>query len=405
MFEEGVSRKGEGSVDSTTLVGSSVVKLTQHDNEEEENIGSVSERFGPGTHDDEVPRQATPRKGGSAFSRRCNDKGQQFVQELFRRYDLEGVGEWFFRSIEESTLRNYRRGFTVFVSLLEQESLDINDISDSKSALAALVRVLKAAFVKDCKLSSVRIMKTAMVRVFSFVFNVDLGQSSVLKAALRYYTIQKLPKKEPVRLNWNIDQLFNYLKGLKKFTEMDFDLLTAVAASLCMSLTALRFTELLQLWVFDSEPNLTDGNWKLYTHVKNHDYIEPVWLHTVDDEHLNPVSALCELRERVRSWYAGQNKMYKTLWHKLVNNDLIPLSYDDLRSSVRSILRAAGIDDNRPYHIKHAALTSLNERGASANELANFARHKHGSMVAYQNYVSNDGGKRSVERLIYKDLD
>jgi hypothetical protein len=291
----------------------------------------------------------------------------------------------------------------LFASLLEEEGVDLSQIVSSSSVVAAMVRVFRLAFRKKVKLSAVQLMKTAMVRVFNLIYDVDLSQAKVLQMALRYYTLQELPKKEPVRLEWSIEQLFNHLRSLRPFNELDFDVLTAVTAALCIALTALRFTELMKLWVFDSEPDYRQGSWKLWVHVKNHDFIEPVWIHVVKDERLNPVAALCELRERVKVWYEAQAKMYETLWHKYVRGKLVPLSYNELRSAVRSVLQDAGIRESRPYHIKHATMTSLNQKGAPANELANFARHKHGSMIAYQNYVSNDGGKKGVLRLVNED--
>jgi hypothetical protein len=135
--------------------------------------------------------------------------------------------------IESTTLRNYRRGFTLFASLLEEEGVQISQIRDSSSAVAAMVRTFKCAFDKKVKLSAVRQMKTAMVRVFNLIYNTDLSQAKVLQMALRYYTLQTLPKKEPVRLDWSIEQLFSYLRTLKPFKELDFDVLTAVTAALC----------------------------------------------------------------------------------------------------------------------------------------------------------------------------
>jgi hypothetical protein len=377
-----------------------LVEAIGGDDSEDEDSGEVIINFKPGEDDGEVSGQASAGSDRGISDRRVNDKGQDLVHELFARYKLSHVSEWFFGSIEESTLRNYRRGFTLFATLLQEEGIELSQIVDSSSAVSSMVRVFKCAFRQKIKLSAIQLMKTAMVRVFNLIYNSDLSQAKVLQMALRYYTLQSPPKREPVRLDWSIEQLFSYLRSLRPFKELDFDGLTAVTAAMCIALTALRFTELMKLWVFDSEPDYNQGSWKLWTHVKNHDFVEPIWIHVVKDEHLNLVTALCELKERVSSWYTAQMRVCETLWHKHVRGKLVPLSYNELRTAVRSVLQDAGICENRPYHIKHATMTSLNEKGASANELANFARHKHGSMIAYQNYISNDGGKKGVSLLV-----
>jgi hypothetical protein len=63
-------------------------------------------------------------------------------------------------------------------------------------------------------------------------------------------------------------------------------------------------------------------------------------------------------------------------------------------------LSAAGINDKRPYHIKHAVLTCVDEEGASMKDIAAFARHRFQSMAAYQHYISYDGGKNSVQKIV-----
>jgi hypothetical protein len=405
MFRKDPARESEGYSDSTLLVRPGLVEAIRGDDSEDEDPGEVIINFNTREDDGEISGQAPTGSNRGLLDRRINDRGQDLVYELFARYKLSHVSEWFFGSVEESTLRNYRRGFTLFATLLQEEGIELSQIVDSSSAVSAMVRVFKCAFKKKIKLSAVQLMKTAMVRVFNLIYNVDLSQAKVLQMALRYYTLRMLPKKEPVRLDWSIGQLFSYLRGLKPFKELEFDTLTAVTAALCIALTALRFTELMRLWVFDSEPDYNQGSWKLWTHVKNHDFVEPIWIHVVRDEHLNLVTALCELKERVSSWHTAQTKVCETLWHRHVRDKLVPLSYNELRAAVRSVLQDAGICENRPYYIKHATMTSLNEKGASANELANFARHKHGSMIAYQNYISNDGGKRGVARLVDEGSD
>jgi integrase len=64
------------------------------------------------------------------------------------------------------------------------------------------------------------------------------------------------------------------------------------------------------------------------------------------------------------------------------------------------VLQAAGIQERRAYRIKHAVITYLSKNGATARELAAFARHRFGSMAAYEHYISYDEGRENVEKLV-----
>jgi site-specific recombinase XerD len=305
--------------------------------------------------------------------------------------------QWFFESLEEDTLRNYRRGFTLFARMLAETGLSVKNIVDADTATAALMRVLRLCFEKQTKLSAVSLMKTSMCRVFKFIFNVDVSQTGVISMAMRFYTLKNPPVKEPLRLQWSIEQLLQYLKECDSFTELDFNSLTQNAIVLCMAFTVLRFKEMERVDLFNSEPDLNKGEWKVATRVKGHKCREYVWIFSSDQSKLDAIAALLELRRRTREKLG--EVVPNVFWHKEVHGKLIPLSYNEIRGSAASVLKAAGIPERRAYRIKHAVLTYLSKNGASARELAAFARHKFGSMAAYEHYVSYDDGKGSVEKL------
>jgi integrase len=399
MFVQGPTGGGARGGDSSTMVGTTMVRHIEIDDFEDEDSGGVVECVSPRESDAKGVRQVTSGKDSNLFSGRRNDEGQQMVLELLEAKGLLDVADWFFGSVAPSTMRNYRRGYTLFSKLTKSANLSLDVIKDVKSALALLIRVLKVGFERGLKVSAVMTMKTAIVKLFEFIFNKDLSEAPLLKMAMRFYTLGNLPKKEMLRLQWSVDQLFKYLCVLPAFSQMAFSQLTQVAIVLCVAFTTLRFTELMSLDLLETNPERDYSFWKFWVHVKGHDYKEPVYLHGTDVEHLDPVRALVELRKRILARVNAGVEL-RTFWFKEYGGEISPMSYNDVRVAAVGVLQAAGISDRRPYHIKHAVLTCLDEAGASAKEIASFARHSFDSMSAYKHYVSYDGGKQSVSRLM-----
>jgi hypothetical protein len=318
------------------------------------------------------------------------------VERLIEKIGLSEFKDWCLDSVAASTLRNYRRGFTLFVRLAKECQLDPFNIASADVGLAILLKVIKLAFQKKVKLSAVSVMKTAVVRLFEFVFNVDLSQVAILKMAMKRYTLAFLPKKHDLKLQWSVDKLFDFLMSLDQWEKLDFDMLVQVSIVLCMVFSTLRFTEIYSLNMVQSDPDEKLGVWKFWTHVKGHDFEEPVYLHMVDEPHLSPVAALVELRKRIKALDASVT----SFWVKLLDGKVVLLKYDEVRKAAVNVLARAGINEHRPYHIKHAVLTCLDQRGMSAKDIAAFARHNFGSMSAYKHYISYDGGRANVNELV-----
>jgi site-specific recombinase XerD len=374
------------------LVGSTTESNSESDESENSDNGRIILNFKSREVNGEESVQVTPRAVDGMFGRRVNDEGQQMVLDLLRVNGVQDYSEWFFKSLAETTLRNYRRGFTLFHKLLVEERLDIDQIKKAEMALAVMVRVLKVAFQKKLKLSAVSTMKTAMVRIFDFIFNIQFEELPILKMAMKFYSSGNLPKKEMLKLQWSVDALLQFLMTKVPFKEQKFNELVDVCIVLCMAFTTLRFTELFKLEMDSTDPDVVQGVWKMWSLVKGHNYLEPVFLHTVDEPHLDPIMALVELRRRIREIDPKAN----SFWQHLDNDKLRLLSYNEIRESATRILLEAGIKETRPYHIKHAVMTCLDENGVSAKDIAAFARHRFESMTAYKHYVSYDGGKKSV---------
>jgi site-specific recombinase XerD len=390
--------KGEGKScgDSSVLAGSTVVENAENDVGADDSDGGVEVFINPRSLNAKTSRQTAARSVGSLSGGRINDKGEQMVLTIIKNAGFAGCEDWFFKSLAPTTLRNYRRGFTTFSNLLEETSFHLKQLTDKKLAVTALVEVLRLAFRKNLTFSAVSVMRTAMVRLFSFIFDEDFSKMKVFEVALKYYKRDKLPKKDVLDLKWSVDDLFKYLLTLAPFEELPFEKLVGVTLVLCIIFTALRYTEIQRLSMETEEPDLSEGYWKLWTQVKGHEYLEPVFLHVINEPHLDPVAALMELKRRVKEYDQGE----KRFWCKVVDGKLEALSYNEIRKVVIEILTEAGIDEKHPYHIKHAVLTRLDKKGASAKDIATFARHRFDSMTAYKHYISSDKGKKSVASLV-----
>jgi integrase len=400
MFAKGKEGEGESGIDRTVLVRTGMDTNVEVDDSEDDSDGRVEVIITPRKINDKASGQVASGLNSSVFSERRNDEGQQMVLMFLRARGLSEFSDWFFRSVAESTWRNYRRGFTLFSVILRKCGVDPLSINTVDRAVAALIRALKVASELKTRLSTIFLMKTAVLRLFSFVFNVDLSHMPMVKMALRCLTLNEMPRKEMLRLQWSVDQLLNYLMRLPSFETMEFNQLTAVTVVLCMAFTALRFSEIYSLDIQETLPDRGKKEWRFWVHIKNHDFKEPVVLHGVDDSHLDPLSALWTLRSAVYNALALKREKPVGFWYRMVEKECIPLGYDGMRTAAVRILQQAGIEENRPYHIKHAVLTCLHESGTSAKDIAAFARHRFDSMAAYHHYISYDGGKMSVQNIV-----
>jgi hypothetical protein len=278
MHKEDSAREGGSSVGGTVLVGSAMEPDSFEDDSEDENSGRVILSVNIRQGDAQDARQAPSGAVSGPSGGRRNDCGEDLVRSMLRNVGMEDYSEWFFDSVAVSTFRNYRRGFTLFAQLLQETHLDPLQIKDSQMAAAVFVRILNVAFHKKLKLSAVSVMKTAVVRLFDFIFGMDIGEMAIVKMALKYYTSKCLPKKEDLKLEWSVEKLFEFFMTLPLWQDMEFNCLVRCALVLCMAFSTLRFTEILSLNMVDTNPDVGAGIWKFWLHVKGNNCLEPVFL-------------------------------------------------------------------------------------------------------------------------------
>ena len=63
-------------------------------------------------------------------------------------------------------------------------------------------------------------------------------------------------------------------------------------------------------------------------------------------------------------------------------------------------MRAAGIRDPKPNHLKHAATTALEKAGVRDAQIVAFNRHKAGSAVWAAHYWDHKDGKVCVDIIL-----
>jgi hypothetical protein len=395
--EESTAGEARGDSGGSILVGSAMDTVGEVDDEENTDSRRVEGDSNTREIDDSKSGQITARKARNVLTGRKNDQGEQLVLDLLANVGADSISEWFFGSLAKTTLRNYRRGYTLFSNLLLELGMDSVDIVNPGVALSALMRALNLAFNKKLMLASIRNMKTAVVRLFSFMFNADFKTLPMVRMGLRFYTLSNLPRKRPyLNLKWNVVQLLSYVSQLPVFAKMSFNTLTDVVTLLCIAFTAVRFTEMFDWDLFETVPEIDSGMWEMWTHVKKQDCLSPVTLRNVYDEHLDAMKGLMELKSRIVRLIREPH----TWWWKQEVASYRPLVYDEFRKGPARIMAAAGIKDTHGYHVKHASMTGLLNEGAPMYEVTAFARHKFGSMAAYEHYISYDGGKKSVDRLM-----
>jgi hypothetical protein len=157
----------------------------------------------------------------------------------------------------------------------------------------------------------------------------------------------------------------------------------------------LRFTELENL---DAEAGEPDANgWSFITTIKMHADPEVVTVPRLRELALDPVRHLLQLRDRIRLKRTEMECMEQTVFW--MREDGRRMSYENIRTACKESMRAAGIDDNKPHHLKSAAITELQRSAVPPVEIVAYARHKQGSYTWANNYLDTGNSRESVQRL------
>ena len=140
----------------------------------------------------------------------------------------------------------------------------------------------------------------------------------------------------------------------------------------------------------------TDSGWEFVTQLKKHENLEVIMIPRMPEQALDPCRHLLELRKRIRQLKQERKCMEGTGFWMEENGK--KMSYEKIRKAAEAMMRAAGIVD-RPGHLKHAAVSELQRRAATPEEIAAFARHKQRDVWAAR-YWDSKNSIESVKKIV-----
>jgi hypothetical protein len=272
------------------------------------------------------------------------------------------------------------------------------DTIDSFEALVDIaVEAMSWAMENGAKIYWIKAMRTALSVLFNYRFNKELSDNPLVKSIVRACELTQLTVKEPLQLTWKLPDLLAYIRDMPPNASLSYGQLQRKCLALVMTNTAARFTEIAQFVVTAKEPKGKEKEWRFYIQIKGKACLQPVVLHQTVDSRLNPIIAMRALKQRMisRKWIR-KNKPTGSFWRNEIGQTMKP---EHLRAQVKRLLADAGIQESSPYHLKHATMTCLYKKGASADHLRRLARHTHSSNAYTDFYLDEDMGA-SCSRMI-----
>jgi hypothetical protein len=317
---------------------------------------------------------------------------------MYATQGLSSVSQYYKSSLGDATFRNYRRGLADYARLLQLLKIEVESISDFDTARRISSSVFDYAYKENWNVMRMKTMKTAVAKLFTAVFGCDFTNVPLVRDILTAQVNRQPPKKERLSLKWKLENLIDYLKSRPRPLSLSFSELTAVAIVHLMAFKSMRFSEIFSLSPSDTSP--TDEGWKFWLVVKGHRVKESICIFPAADGSLDTLGTLIELRNRLRSRLCQQSDSIPSFWYKEEGTCLVRMTYNEVRGAAKCVLEAAGINEHRPYHIKHATLTFLAEQNVPHEEVTAFARHSYGSMASRAFYTSWDDGRALSNKFV-----
>jgi hypothetical protein len=181
--------------------------------------------------------------------------------------------------------------------------------------------------------------------------------------------------------------------------------LTRKCIVLVIATTAARFSEIAQFSTNESGSTELDSEWSFTVRVKNKEFKLPRTIHQRQHSEIDPVLATKELRTRISKRKRKEMKKDNSFWYTERWN---VMTVAEIRDAAKQLLQQAGIEENRPYHLKHAAITWLRKQRISSDDIVRFGRYAPGSTTYLDFYLSEDFGKtcgETMERTAFNEKD
>jgi hypothetical protein len=282
--------------------------------------------------------------------------------------------------------------------VLQNLKIPVKSINSGDSAVKITARVFHYVVEAKWNNAKLRNMKTAIAKLFSAVFSIDFTTNVLIKDIIQSHINTDPPKKEHLSLKWKLEDLLTFLRGRPLPHNCSFRELTTLSIVHLVVFKGLRFAEIHRLSPIETTPG--PEGWKFWLVIKNHRAKESITIFPSNDQHLDTLNMLLELKRRIHSKIEDNLSNHNTFWYNEIGGSISPMSYNEVRQSAAEVLELAGINETRPYHIKHAVLTFLAEQKVSPAEVTAFARHSYGSMAATAFYTSWDNGKAISNKIV-----
>jgi hypothetical protein len=299
------------------------------------------------------------------------------------------------------TLRNARgdaaqrahcAALTRFARVCAHLSLSWEHLKSVDELHPLLAKVLDWSGRNGAPAADLKRIRTAVSVLFGYRFNTLISELPIVKSVVHRHLLHDLPTRTPLRLSWDLPQLLQHVAGMGANQDLSHTALVQKCVVLVMATTCARFTEMQQFRREGSDPEGDDQRrWAFTVRVKNREYLQPIILHHMRTETIDPILAMIELRVRVRRLREMCEIQKDTFWY---NANGIIMRYEDIRHAAQQVLSDAGIHDHRAYHIKHATISWLHSHGVSSDKIIRFIRHALGSTTYMEYYLSEDLGEQ-----------
>jgi hypothetical protein len=237
-------------------------------------------------------------------------------------------------------------------------------------------------------------MRTAISVLYNYKFEKQISGDAVVRSIVHSQAIQELPIRKPLRLKWEIPQLLRFIQQMGNNENLTHTQLTGKCIVLTIATTAARYTEIQQFALNDSDPQDMDSTWAFLVRIKNRECRQPVILHRTIHKQIDPVLAMIELRRRIRTNIKTKHWKENTF---LYNENWTVMAIAEIRDAAKHLLQTSGIDEDRPYHIKHAAITWLKKQRTAPDDIIRFTRHSPASTTYMDYYLAEDFGAACSE--------
>jgi site-specific recombinase XerD len=376
----------------------------ESDDGESSDTGESEGNSDTGTIHDKQWTTVTTRYDDNMPGGRRNEEGWIMWRQVMSEIDTtDNVRETVTKSRSEATQRTHCAALARFVRICKHLDLEWKGITEPKQIQRILGIVLDWSGRNGGKIYWIKKIRTAVSVLYNYSVEKEMSDTPLIETVVHAHAQKQLQVRTPLRLKWEFPQLMKYVNRMGSNTALSHQDLTRKCICLMMASTCARFTEISQFSLNASDPEERDTRWDFVVKIKNREYKQPVELHSMQFDDINPIEAMKELRKRIRRKRRNRHQEEDTFWY---TGDWKVMSEIHIRQAALHLMQDAGIQDHRPYHIKHASVTWLKKKGATAGEIRRLCRHEPGSTVWMENYLSEDMGvacNRLIERAICDD--